>query len=707
MKREATLRLAFAGISLLAIPALGLFYIRYVPLVRPFQTALLPILLAVFLTALVRPVWGILLFIFAFPLINSLPYFFGLAEPLPQAPTALVLCLFYLLALLLRGIIAGPILPSSHPILRPMVLFTGLVTVSALIAFLRYANFFPLLSDRIYELTSNLYRVSSGGAIMSVVFTALSYLTGLGLFLAVITSLNSRADIRMAIGILGASTGLSLLFALYQQVLNPKFGNNPISISQALINGTFRDAMSFGAYLAIAAPLFLGVAFWFRKRTRLIFLGLFGLSGFMIIFSGSKSGLLSLVIVLVFWGIIWASRLGRPKGGFEKVGQRRKKIPAVSWAVGLMIVGGLAWVGYSHKETIVKMISGSQSVARLKYQGSNFSLKKILIGRSDSLWPLAGAMIRDYPVTGVGVGGYIIEVSNYAKDKNVIIGIPESAENSALQIGSELGLVGLLVAAWIFWEIVKQIGRQFRSVGKSPRDRYLLIGLTAGIFSFVLISFVHTFIWSYEIKYTLWLLAGLLFCLGQAEDGRPDDGRRDDVSDERRRFGTKSRIVGLGLVFLYSSVLLWNSTHSLSLESRAAKYGFKQDFGFYQKEKTVDGREFRWTGRSAGMELLIEKAGLNIPLRALHPDVQKRPVRVKMYLVMRLFKEKRLLGEIWIRDTNWKTCEFAVSPEEVGRNAILLFKVDRTWIPKKALGVPDPRCLGVALGSIYFKDLKT
>jgi hypothetical protein len=107
------------------------------------------------------------------------------------------------------------------------------------------------------------------------------------------------------------------------------------------------------------------------------------------------------------------------------------------------------------------------------------------------------------------------------------------------------------------------------------------------------------------------------------------------------------------------------------------------------------------------MELLIEKAGLNIPLRALHPDVQKRPVRVKVYLVMRLFKEKLLLGEIWIRDTNWKTYEFAVSPEQVGRNAILLLKADRTWVPKKALGVPDPRCLGVALGSIYFKDLKT
>jgi hypothetical protein len=98
---------------------------------------------------------------------------------------------------------------------------------------------------------------------------------------------------------------------------------------------------------------------------------------------------------------------------------------------------------------------------------------------------------------------------------------------------------------------------------------------------------------------------------------------------------------------------------------------------------------------------------LNIPLQASHPDVQQRPVRVKMYLVKRLFKEKRLLGEIWIRDTNWKTYEFTVSPEEIGRNAILLLKVDRTWSPKRALGVPDPRRLGVALGPIVFKDLKT
>jgi hypothetical protein len=150
-------------------------------------------------------------------------------------------------------------------------------------------------------------------------------------------------------------------------------------------------------------------------------------------------------------------------------------------------------------------------------------------------------------------------------------------------------------------------------------------------------------------------------------------------------------------------VHFWNSTHSLSLASQTERYGLKQDFGFYQMEKTSEGREFRWTREYGGLTIKIEKPRLEIPLLASHPDIQKKPVKVKIYLVKEFFKQKKLLGEVTLTQSVWKTCEYSI-PQEVGKEVILLLKVNRTWNPLKTLGTPDPRNLGVAVGRIEFKD---
>jgi len=77
------------------IAGLFFFYVRYVPLVKSFQAAFLPVLFAVFGLTLIKREWGLLFFIFSFLLINNLPYFFGIDERLPHAPAALVLFMFF------------------------------------------------------------------------------------------------------------------------------------------------------------------------------------------------------------------------------------------------------------------------------------------------------------------------------------------------------------------------------------------------------------------------------------------------------------------------------------------------------------------------------------------------------------------------------------------------------------------------------------
>ncbi len=508
------------ALCLAALPLLGLFYVRYVPLVGPFQAALVPILVAVAGLALARPAWGMMAFIFALPLVNSLPYFFGLSEPLPMAPTALVLGLAFLWAYNLRRSVSPAGLPAPDGIRRPLVLLAALVAASGLITLGRYAGFFPFLADGVYEWTANAHHVSAGGAIMSVVFTSLNFLTGAGLFLAFRGTLNSRSRVRRALVALGAGTAVSMAFALVQHFVAPRLGNNPISISGNLINATFKDAMSFGAFMAFAAPVFLG-AFLRRPAVRsLPFLALSLSAVVMIFLSGSKSGLIALLLTLPGLALLFlAYRRGR-RGSEDpaEAGRpgRRRVVWAAGIAMGLAIALGIVW-----RADLVKTLSRSRTVFRLGMMLSDPSLKYVLYNRGDSLWPIALAMLKDYPLTGVGAGGYIIEMSNTAVDLKVKIETPESAESLPLQIGSELGLAGLLVAAWILWEIGRKIAGRWKALAAEPRERLLLIGLAGGIFTFFLISLVHSFIWSYEIHYAFWLMVALVFALGEGKTPAP------------------------------------------------------------------------------------------------------------------------------------------------------------------------------------------
>jgi fumarate reductase subunit D len=305
-------------------------------------------------------------------------------------------------------------------------------------------------------------------------------------------------------------------------------------------------------------------------------------------------------------------------------------------------------------------------------------------------------MIRDFPLTGLGAGSYIIEVSNYAKLNRIQIE-PESAENYLLQVGSELGLVGVLLVLWIFWEIVKQIRRTYSKIPATDNFKFVFIGAVGGIISFLLMVQAHTFIGSYEIKYTFWLLVGIVFCLGRL------GSESEHNLSPKRLFSKKQTILSIIVLSLFSGIHLWNSTHSLSLKTRTELLGIKQDFGFYQLEKTDDGREFRWTRGYGGLTLKIEKPVIEIPLLASHPDIQQNPVTVTIYLIKEFFKQKKLLDELTLTQSIWKKYEYDVS-QELGQELILLVKISRTWNPLKTMGTPDPRNLGVAIGKVEFKE---
>lgn len=659
---------------LAAYAAFCFFYLKYVPLVRSFQVALAPALLTCFILTVVRLEWGVLFFIFCFPLINNLPYVFGIFENTPHAPTALVLILVFLLGWLTRGRRPDIRLALSYPFSRPLILFLVIVFVSGVITFIRFSNFFPFRSREIYELIVNINGVRAGGALMSDVFTLLNYLTG-PLFFAIILPLLSSANFMKKVLItLSLSTLLALGFSLLQKFYSLSLGNTPLFIRFHQINSTFKDANSFGAFLSCFVPLALGIALSFRKSLRWLSLLLVIFSLFVFPAIGSRSSLAALIVSLITFALLAGASLGMPV--------KRKFSRVASFLFMIAALFALLFV-FQGRSTLAKRVGSGLGLLSEKISLDQFFNRRLYF------WKAAGAMVKDYPLTGVGTGAYIIELPNYLQRLALPFKATDSALNYLIQVAAELGLVGLLLIIWVAVEMLKQLVKSWQAC--PPEKKFLFSGALAGLAAFGVNLGFQTYIGSFEVKSTLWLLIALAFSLGRA--------RELPAGIEKPR----QNLMALGLVLslVYGTVHFWNSTRSLSIERRTAAFEIKQDFGLDRMEKTADGLEFRWSRRRAGLTIKKEDSTLRIPLLASHPDIRENPVRVRFYLVKDFFRRREFLGEIAIREGSWKTYDFSL-PKETGPDVFLLFEVSRTWNPLRTLGTQDPRNLGVAIGKIEF-----
>lgn len=679
-----------ASVILAYALGVGIFYFKYVPLVPFFQAALVPILAAAALLTAVNRERGLLLFVFVLPLINNLPYFFGIAEPAPHAPTALVLFLFYFLGWLVHGFRAGPAVGAKEPVFKPMTLAAILIVLSAGITFFRYSGFFPFRSDGLYELKVNAHGVTSGGAFMSIIFFALSYLSGFAFFFTFVSTVRSLSLVRKILAILVSSSLLSLAWGMVQHSWDLRLGNNPISIYAGIVNATFKDALSFGCFLSMAIPLFLGFLPASKGWLRLGLVLNIIFSAYLIFFAGSKSGFIALLAAFLLFLILGGRLLYRLSlSGRLRVAKIRLPVFLAVALVALAAAGVLAF-----KTGFVREMKSSRTLQRL--EGTQATMKL----RLETHWKSAFYCIKDYPLTGVGIGAYIIESSNYAELHQIKIQVPESAENYFLQVTSELGAFGLILFLWIFWDIIKKIRKAFRVVPARLPEKWLLIGATAGLFAYAINIQTHSYIGSFEIAYVFWMLAGLVFSLARLQErGEESPVELSPKFPIDRRF----RIFAVLLLTLYGAIHFWNSTHSLSPASRIKTLGLVREFGLDRLEKTGDGREFRWTRSYGGLPLHLEKQVLIIPLHASHPDINRNPVKVRIYLVEGFFRRKIFLKDLTLTGNEWLDVPL-YRPDDVGRDVILLFKVSRTWNPLKVKGVADPRNLGVAVGKIRFRD---
>jgi O-antigen ligase len=765
-------RLAAGAMAVIGAAVFAFFYYKYVPLVPGFQAFLAPVLAAVFLLTVSGLERGLTAVVFTLPLINNLPYFFGIHENIPHAPTALPLLLVFGLGLAVRAAFfggrkgtgggvgggdgGGP--ERALPLGRPIAFFAVLVFLSAVITALRYSGFYPFAAPEFLELIVNSSGVRAGGAVQSAVFSGLSYLTGFLVFIAVWRASGGREFSEKLLRTTAVAAVPALAFALVQAWQAPALGNMPRWIWKGQINGTFKDPNSLAGFLAAFVPVAVGLALAARGWKRKLLPAAAALLGLAAMpHAGSRSGLIGLAIGLAVFGAAAVFVRVRRKA-VNRPGRRGVKAAMAVAAVAAAIVLAVLLLGVLDS-TLSERMAWSADVFRGDMDMDDFFSFRL------TLWDAAVRMTAAYPLSGVGVGAYIVELPNILALEGRFGVHTDSALNYFLQAGAELGLAGIVLALWIFGGLAVRMMRAVRS--RTVDDAAL--GVVAGLAAFFAIFLFHTFIGSFEVTAFFWLLAGLLFRMTEggerrgeggsagrmtgaaggvtmdagAEDGTgcektggesqarvvgvearvertaaAEDACREGErartektggawSGKRKRIAGAAGLVAAGLVvFLFGAVHLRNSLGPLSIERRTETFGWVQDFGFYEWERDERKFRFRWSGKRAGFAFPDLGIPLVLPVTAMHPDVAERPVRIRIYGADRRFRQEALLLEHVQRGKEWEEIEIPAGRngrEAIGDARRLIIEVDRTWSPMRDLGVPDPRELGFALGEPWYR----
>lgn len=298
-------------------------------------------------------------------------------------------------------------------------------------------------------------------------------------FAAALTFINHRYRLRKVVLFIIIFVAVVAFFGILQKLANLDSIYGLRLTPQSIPFGPFVNQHHFAALMEMASGLTLGLLFGKAtgkaNRPLLIIAGI--LMGIAIIFTGSRGGLISFIVVV---GIVIAinffsgeTKVKTPeKDGAHFIYSRPKL---------MMLAAGSALIVFIF--VVVFLLGGEQSVIRgvgLQTGGIDFTT-----GRTH-FWAIALRIFWDHPILGAGLDAFGNAFPPY--DSWAGIFRVEQAHNDYLQILADAGIVGFLcVAAFIFLFFKKSV-----SVIRGSADvfrRNTAVGALAGCCGILVHSF--------------------------------------------------------------------------------------------------------------------------------------------------------------------------------------------------------------------------
>jgi hypothetical protein len=653
--------------------------------------------------------------------------------------------------------------PAPNPVRIPILVFIALSILSAIVAFWRYSDFWPLYNNPYFEQLVNTQGMRASQAFEKIIWTLVNYGSGALLMLAVCqVSWESRQadedtfDVRIWIArwiILPVFIGSLIPIAIgFYQTKNIWFGANKVYVWPWVkrINASFFDPNALGSFIVLYISWALaGIGLLVSVRKRQAFLGcgagillvtcimlvtrfypdvikieffkkllpgsfnnlpvlfccytaalilmlsirrwyaLFGcaagimslhISMYLLIHSGSRMAILGIVMT-VFAAIFFtlAYFLQKVKTGislrmfrYATAGLLVLYLAAGLW---LFYVGAPKFVSQLGKKASINKTSLYKRIRKMPWGSAQGFYKQIMDDRGPYA-AIATKMIQDAPLTGVGLGCFVVELNNWKKVSDVTIYVPDTACNYYLQVAAEQGIIALAAILLFFilwWRHWWQVWQQ-----EWARMYWLMIG--AGMVSMMTIFIFGMHTLAHEIQCLFWLfLSQPLIVIIH---------RRPPVQPPRYRWLLVVAIIGVYFSFAITR---------LSLEQQRERFGWYKHAGFYGWERWESSApRMRYTDARA--ETFLKAKGLSFvqPWVCFHPDITVTPVNVTITF-------DSFVTNVSVSDQEWRTFVTPIPYDKLNHSIPFTIEADRTWSPKEFDITNDSRRLGVTLQDYKWK----
>jgi len=456
-------------------------------------------------------------------------------------------------------------------------------------------------------------------------------------------------------GLLIGATIASLV-AIYQGTVNIAFLSGGVWPGLRRAAGTLLDANAYGTVAAIAGPLaFVSIPSFRLRHPRMAQAAALAINWAGAWMSGSRTAFVcgALGTLLLVYELLRTST--------RTEGHARDSSPLLAGVVAMVLV----LIG----------VAGAIGPVRRMAAGANIELA--------DLWSRGGygtvalRMIRDYPLTGVGIGSFNWMATDYwrliAHDR-----LPfDNAQNWWRHQVVELGAAGSLpLIAWsllIAWLVFTR-----RSPAANRVEASTLRGLLIGV------GLASMFGVPTQNPIALLIFFYLVARFEQLTNPRTSDPR---IPDPGSRIPSAAWIAGALIAVFYAGGQLVLARGPLQPVVRAERTNRDYITGTYPGERLEQG-SFRWTRQRATFAVSAPSRYLIIRFHVAHPDVGTHPVKVRVTTPC-----QTLVDEL-LTDADVKGRGFEL-PEGQSRVEFDT-EVSRTWRPAD-FGEADRRELGLAV----------